>query len=163
MLINLPGLKTLDILIMFIGCPRRYMSLSKPQELGMNAFGISSLRRISPLGRSTPHYSPRSLMEKSSFVKYMLMISSLDHQMKIIAKSLMNWCRRSLRYRWLESLHSFLVFKSSKWEKRFSSLKKSIPMIFSRGSIWMNVSQSRHQYCRCFEQAPASKFVIVAR
>jgi uncharacterized membrane protein YesL len=25
MLINLPGLKTLDILIMFIGCPRYYM------------------------------------------------------------------------------------------------------------------------------------------
>ena len=48
MLINLPGLKTLDILIMFIGCPRRYMGLSKPQELGMNTFGISSLRRASP-------------------------------------------------------------------------------------------------------------------
>ena len=30
MLINLPGLKTLDILIMFIGCQRRYMGLSKP-------------------------------------------------------------------------------------------------------------------------------------
>ena len=30
MLINLLGLKTLDILIMFIGCPRRYMGLSKP-------------------------------------------------------------------------------------------------------------------------------------
>ena len=39
-----------------IRCPRRYMGLSKPQELGMNAFGISSLRRASPLGRSTPHY-----------------------------------------------------------------------------------------------------------
>ena len=34
MLINLSGLKTLDILIMFIGCPRRYMGLSKPQERG---------------------------------------------------------------------------------------------------------------------------------
>ena len=33
MLINLLGLKTLDILIMFIHCPRRYMGLSKPQEL----------------------------------------------------------------------------------------------------------------------------------
>ena len=30
MLINLLGLKTLDILIMFIGCPRCYMVLSKP-------------------------------------------------------------------------------------------------------------------------------------
>ena len=28
----------------------------------MSAFGTSSLRRASPLGRSTPHYSPRSLM-----------------------------------------------------------------------------------------------------
>ena len=56
MLINLLGLKTLDILIMFIGCSRRYMGLSKPQELGMNAFGISSLRRASPLGRLIPHY-----------------------------------------------------------------------------------------------------------
>ena len=78
MLINLLGLKTLDIIIMFIGCPRRYMGLSKPQELGMSAFGISLLRRALPLGRSTPHYSPRSLMGISSFVKYMLMISSLD-------------------------------------------------------------------------------------
>ena len=88
--INLPGLKTLDILIMFIGCPRHYMGLSKPQELGMSVFGTSSLRRASPLRRSTPHYSPRRLMERSSFVKYMLMISSLDHQMKILAKSLVN-------------------------------------------------------------------------
>ena len=38
MLINLSGLKTLDILIMFIGCPRRYMGLSKLQELGTSAF-----------------------------------------------------------------------------------------------------------------------------
>ena len=85
-----PSLKTLDILIMSIGCPRRYMGLSKPQELGISAFGISSLRRASPLGRSIPHYLPRSLMERSSFVKYMLMISYLAHQMKIIPKSLVN-------------------------------------------------------------------------
>jgi hypothetical protein len=32
---------------------------SKPLGRGMSAFGISSLRRASPLGRSTPHYSPR--------------------------------------------------------------------------------------------------------
>ena len=73
------GLKSLDILIMSIGCPRLYMGLNKPQELGMSAFRISSLRRASPLGRSTPHCSPRSLMERSSFVKYMLMISYLAH------------------------------------------------------------------------------------
>ena len=73
-----------------IRCPRRYMGLSKPQEHGMNAFGISSLRRASPLGRSIPQYSPKSLMERFSFVKYMLMISYLAHQMKTIAKSLVN-------------------------------------------------------------------------
>jgi hypothetical protein len=65
MLINLPGLRTLDIIIMFIGYRRHYMGLSKPQELGMSAFGTSSLRRASPLGRLAPHYSPRSIMEKS--------------------------------------------------------------------------------------------------
>ena len=58
-----------------IRCPRHYIGLSKPQELGMSTFEISLLRRASPLGRSTPHYSSRSLMERSSFVKYMLMIS----------------------------------------------------------------------------------------
>ena len=42
------------------------------------------------IGKWTPHYSPRSLMDISSFVKCMLMISSLDHQMKILAKSLVN-------------------------------------------------------------------------
>ena len=39
---------------------KAYMGLSKPQELGMSAFETSSLRRASPLGRSTPHYLPRS-------------------------------------------------------------------------------------------------------
>ena len=66
------------------------MGLSKPQELGMSVFGISSLIRASPLGRSIPYYSPRSLMDISSFVKCMSMISSLDHQMKILVKSLVN-------------------------------------------------------------------------
>ena len=64
--------------------------LKQAQELCMSVFGTSSLRRASPLGRSIPHYSPRSLMDISSFVKCMLIISSLDHQMKILAKSLVN-------------------------------------------------------------------------
>jgi hypothetical protein len=38
------------------------MISSKPLERGMSALGISSLRRASSLGRSTPHYSPRSLI-----------------------------------------------------------------------------------------------------
>ena len=48
------------------------------------------IKKASPLGRSIPYYSPRSLMERSSFVKYMLMISYLAHQMKTIAKNLVN-------------------------------------------------------------------------
>ena len=64
--------------------------LKQTPELGMSAFGTFSLRRASPLRRSTPYYSPRSLMGISSFVKCILMISSLDHQMKILAKSLVN-------------------------------------------------------------------------
>ena len=35
-------------------------------------------------------YVEEILMKKSSFVKYMLMISSLDHQMKTLAKNLVN-------------------------------------------------------------------------
>jgi hypothetical protein len=90
MLINLPGLKTLDILIIFIGCPRHYMGSSKPLKHGMNAFETSLLRRASPLGRSTPHYSPRSLMGRSTFAKFMLMILSSAQQIKIIARNLVN-------------------------------------------------------------------------
>jgi hypothetical protein len=85
-----PGLKTLDILIIFIGCPRRYMGSSKPLERGMSASRTFSLRRASLLGRSTPHYSPRSLMGRSSFVNSMLMILSSAQQMKIIARNLVN-------------------------------------------------------------------------
>ena len=64
-----------------IRCPRRYMGLSKPQELVTSVFETSSLRKASQLRWSTPRYSPRSLMERSSFVK---------HQMKTIAKNLVN-------------------------------------------------------------------------
>jgi hypothetical protein len=74
----------------FIGCPRRYMGSSKPLKRGMSTFGTSSLRKASPLERSTPHYSPRSLMERSSFVKSMLMILSSAQQIKIIARNLVN-------------------------------------------------------------------------
>jgi hypothetical protein len=64
--------------------------LKQALERGMSASGTSSLRRDSLLGRSTPHYSPRSLMRRSSFVKSMLIILSLVQQMKIIARNLVN-------------------------------------------------------------------------
>jgi hypothetical protein len=40
MLSNLPALKTVSILIMFISSQRRFMGSSKPQEHGMNACEI---------------------------------------------------------------------------------------------------------------------------
>jgi hypothetical protein len=49
-----PGLKTLDNLIMFTCCPRRYMDYSKLQGLGMSVFATSFLRRTS---RSRPRRS----------------------------------------------------------------------------------------------------------
>jgi hypothetical protein len=64
--------------------------LKQALEHGMNAFGTSLLKRASPLGRSTPHYSPRSLMGRSSFIKFMSMILSLAQQMKIIVRNLVN-------------------------------------------------------------------------
>ena len=42
------------------------------------------------IGKVDTILSPRSLKERSSFVKYMLMISYLAHQMKTIVKSLVN-------------------------------------------------------------------------
>ena len=87
------------------------MGLSKPQELGMSAFRISSLRRASPLERSIPHYSPRSLMQKSLFVKYILMISSLDHQMKIITKEFGELMSKEFEMSMIGELTFFLGFQ----------------------------------------------------
>jgi hypothetical protein len=56
----------------------------------LSASGTSSLRMASLLGRLTPHYSPRSLMGRSSFVKSILMILSSAQQMKIITRNLVN-------------------------------------------------------------------------
>jgi hypothetical protein len=64
--------------------------LKQALEHGMSTSGTSSLRRDLLLGRLTLHYSPRSLMERSSFVKSMLMILSSAQQMKIIARNLVN-------------------------------------------------------------------------
>ena len=50
-------------------------------RLSKALYGLKKARRA---------WYEHGMMEKSSFVKYMLRISSLDHQMKIIAKSLVN-------------------------------------------------------------------------
>jgi hypothetical protein len=73
MLSNHPGLKTLDILIMLTGCPRRYMGSSKLEGLGMSVFATSSSKRASRSGPSTQPYSQRNIIMIFSFVKFMLM------------------------------------------------------------------------------------------
>jgi hypothetical protein len=106
--------------------------LKQAQELGMSAFRISSLRRASPLGRSTPHYSPRSLIEISSFVKYILLISYLAQQMKNIAKSLVS---KEFKMSMIGELTFFLGFQVKQMrEGIFISQEKYTKM---------NVSQSR--------------------
>ena len=86
------------------------MGLSKLQELGMSAFGTSLLRRALPSGRSTPHYLPRSLMSTSSFVKCMLLISFLDHQMKILAKEFGELMSKEFEMSMIRELTFFLGF-----------------------------------------------------
>jgi hypothetical protein len=77
MWIILPSLKNLDIIIIFTSYPRRYMDSSKFHGHGMSTFRISLLRRASKLGWSIPHYSTRTFIETSLFVKYMLVVSHL--------------------------------------------------------------------------------------
>ena len=140
MLINLPSLKTLDILIMFIGCPRHYMGLSKPQELGMSAFGTSSLRRASPLGRSTPHYSPRSLMDISICQVYVddIIFGSTNGES---CKEFGELMSKEFEMSMIGELTFFLGFQVKQMREGIFISQKNIPRIFSRGLKWMNVSQ----------------------
>src|SRR6185312_16740879 len=88
-LLNNPsGLRTLDILIIFIGCTRRSMGSSKRQGLGMNAFVTSFLTRASRSGEWIQLYSQESSMKSYLYVKFMLMISFLVQLTPIFAKNL---------------------------------------------------------------------------
>jgi hypothetical protein len=54
MLSNLPALKTMSILIMFISSQRRFMSLSKPQEHDMNVWETFLLLMVSKSKKVDP-------------------------------------------------------------------------------------------------------------
>ena len=144
MLINLSGLKTLDILIMFIDCSRRYMGLSKPQELGMSAFRISALRRASPLGRLTTLFTKKldgEIFICQVYVDDIIFGSSNEDYCKEFGELMSKEFEMSM----IGELIFFLGFQVKQMREGFFISQKSIPMIFSRASIWMNVSQSRHQ------------------
>src|SRR6185437_14887224 len=85
---NLPDLRTLDILIMFIGCTRHSTGSSKLQGLGMNAFVTSFSTRDSRSGGWIQLYSQESSMKSYSYVKFMLMISFLVQLTPLFAKNL---------------------------------------------------------------------------
>ena len=88
MLNNFPGLRTLDILIMFIGYIRRSMGTNKHLGLGMNTFVTSSSTRASRSGGWIQLSSPRSSTKNYSYVKSMLMISYLVQLTLLFAKNL---------------------------------------------------------------------------
>src|SRR6185312_16217978 len=85
---NLPGLRTLVILIMFIGCTRRSTGSNKRQGLGMNAFVTSFSTKASRSGGWIQLYSQESSMKSYLYVKFMLMISFFVQLTPLFAKNL---------------------------------------------------------------------------
>jgi hypothetical protein len=87
MLSNLPALKIVSTLIMFINSQRRFMGSSKPQEHGMNACEIS----LSLMAKSVKLIllSLLKLLQKIClYAKFMLMISYLGLLTNLLMKSL---------------------------------------------------------------------------
>ena len=121
---NLPGLRTLDILIMFIGCTSRSTGSSKHQGLVMNAFVTSFSTRASRSGGWIQLYSQESWMKSYSYVKSMLMISFFVQLTLLFAKNLEKWWLGNSRCPWSVSSISSLDFKSSNWRKDFHPSRK---------------------------------------
>src|SRR5688572_23094738 len=88
MLSNLPALKTVSILTVFIGSLRRFMASSKPQEHGMNALEISLLQMASKSARPILLYSLKLLTMICLYAKFMLMILYLGLLTNLHAKNL---------------------------------------------------------------------------
>jgi hypothetical protein len=88
MLSNLPALKIVSTLTMFINSQRRFMGSSKPQEHGMNACVIS----LSPMASKSVKpilLSLLKLLQKIClYAKFMLLISYLGLLTNLLAKSL---------------------------------------------------------------------------
>jgi hypothetical protein len=88
MLSNLPALKIVSTLTMFINSQRRFMGSSKPQEHGMNAFEIFLSLMASKSARPILLSLLKLLQMICSYAKFMLMISYLGLLTNLLVKSL---------------------------------------------------------------------------
>ena len=88
MLSNLPALKIVSNLTMFINSLRRFMGSSKPQEHGMNALEISLMLMASKSARPILLCSLKLLIMICSYAKFMLMILYLGLLTNLHVKSL---------------------------------------------------------------------------
>jgi hypothetical protein len=88
MLSNLPTLKIVSTLTMFIKSQRRFMGSSKPQEHGMNVCEIFLSLMASKSVKPILHSLLKLLKKTCSYAKFMLMISYLGLLTSLPVKSL---------------------------------------------------------------------------
>src|SRR5688572_3785926 len=88
MLSNLPALKIVSILTMFIGSLRRFMGSSKPQEHGMNALGIFLSLMDSKSEGPILLYLLKLLKMTCSYARFTLMILYLGLLTSLHVKNL---------------------------------------------------------------------------
>jgi hypothetical protein len=85
---NLPALKIVCTLTMFINSQRRFMGLSKHQEHGMNAYEIFLSLMTSKSEKSILHSLLKLLQMICFYAKFMLMILYLGLLTNLLVKSL---------------------------------------------------------------------------
>jgi hypothetical protein len=88
MLSNLPALKIVSIITMFINSLRRFMGSSKPQEHGMNALEIFLSLMDSKSERPILLYLLKLLTMIYLYAKFMLMILYLDLLTNLLVRNL---------------------------------------------------------------------------
>jgi hypothetical protein len=100
MLSNLPTLKIVSILTMYISSQRRFMGSSKPQEHGMNACEISVSLMASKSIKQILLSLLKLLQKTCLYAKFMLMISYLglltSQLLKSLVVSLLGTCSQML-------------------------------------------------------------------
>jgi hypothetical protein len=87
MLSNLPALKIVSTLTMFINSQRRFMGSNKPQEYGMNACEISLSLMVSKSEKPILLSLLKPLQKICLYAKFTLMISYLGLLTNILVKS----------------------------------------------------------------------------
>jgi hypothetical protein len=96
MLSNLPALKIVSILTMFINSQRHFMGSRKPQEHGMNALEIFLSLMASKSEKPILHSLLKLLQMICLYAKFMLMISYLGLLTNLPVKSLVgSWFKNS--------------------------------------------------------------------